>query len=414
MSNLAHALRDADWLNARRAHAYLVILAVISAFVAAAYVSLSHRGLDPSGKALGTDFASFWTASQLALEQRPDAAWRMDAHGAAQVARFGTQAGYAAFFYPPPFLLACLPLAMLDYPIALLLWLIVTGAAYTAMARAWLGPSFGLLPILAFPAVLVNAGHGQNGFLTAALLGGAISCNRRHPWLSGVLIGALIIKPHLAVLAPVFLILTRNGRGLAAAATTAIGLSALSWLAFGSAAWSQFIATSSIAGQTLEQDLIGYAKMQSVFAGARLIGAPLMLAWFLQAAAAIGAVAILWRIRQAEATLLGAAFVCATLLTTPFLLDYDLTVLAVPLAVLLRAGSEGHEGFRSWERLALGVGFILPLVARPMGTLICLPMTPFVVAALLSLLLARATTRVRAPVMAHPWQRSLTGVSSPN
>jgi alpha-1,2-mannosyltransferase len=139
-----------------------------------------------------------------------------------------------------------------------------------------------------------------------------------------------------------------------------------------------------------------------------------MLAWFLQAAAAIGAVAILWRIRQAEATLLGAAFVCATLLTTPFLLDYDLTVLAVPLAVLLRAGSEGHEGFRSWERLALGVGFILPLVARPMGTLICLPMTPFVVAALLSLLLARATTRVRAPVMAHPWQRSLTGVSSPN
>jgi hypothetical protein len=52
----------------------------------------------------------------------------------------------------------------------------------------------------AFPAVFVNIGHGQNGFLTAALLGSALLSLDRRPWLAGALIGLLAYKPQFGVL----------------------------------------------------------------------------------------------------------------------------------------------------------------------------------------------------------------------
>jgi hypothetical protein len=45
------------------------------------------------------------------------------------------------------------------------------------------------------PAAFIIIGHGQNGFLTAALLGGALHLLDRRPWLAGLLIGGLAYKP---------------------------------------------------------------------------------------------------------------------------------------------------------------------------------------------------------------------------
>lgn len=52
-----------------------------------------------------------------------------------------------------------------------------------------------LLLAVAFPAVLINIRHGQNGFLTAALLGGALAVLERRPLLAGILFGLLAYKP---------------------------------------------------------------------------------------------------------------------------------------------------------------------------------------------------------------------------
>ena len=128
-------IRVADWFGAERARVYLWILAGLSAVAAAVYLGLSSPLLDPLGKALGTDFASFWTASQLALAGPASAPWDVGAHRAAQAALFGEGAGYAAFFYPPPYLLVCLPLALLPYAVSLAGWLAVTGAAWIAVVR---------------------------------------------------------------------------------------------------------------------------------------------------------------------------------------------------------------------------------------------------------------------------------------
>ncbi|HYD28673.1 glycosyltransferase family 87 protein [Brevundimonas sp.] len=382
-------IRTADWFGAERARAYALILGAASALIAMTYLGLSSGLLDPLGKALGTDFASFWTASQLALAGPASAPWDVEAHRAAQAALFGERAGYAAFFYPPPYLLLCLPLALAPYLVSLALWLVATGAAWVAVVRRWLGPDGGWLPILAFPAVLVNAGHGQNGFLTAALFGAAALTAQRRPWLAGALFGALVIKPHLALLVPLFLILTANWRAFFAAGLTAVGLCLVSLLAFGPDAWRGFLDTTGLARAALEQDLVGYARMQSAYAGARLLGADGGLAWAVQAAAMAAAVAALWITRRAADAARGAVLAGATLLATPFLLDYDLTLLAIPLAWLFREAM--RDGFRPWEKLALVGAFILPLVARPLALGAGLPVAPLVILALLILVVRRAT-----------------------
>jgi hypothetical protein len=103
--------------------------------------------------------------------------------------------GYLAFFYPPFFLLLCAGVALLNYLPALILWLTATCAGYAAALRAMLpqdlrqqGVRLWVL-FLGYPAVLVNAGFGQNG--SAGLLGGAAVRLERRPELAGFCLGCL-------------------------------------------------------------------------------------------------------------------------------------------------------------------------------------------------------------------------------
>ena len=89
------------------------------------------------------------------------------------------------------------------------MWLTVSGLAFYRMLRGYL-PSLNSVMFLAFPAVFLNAAHGQNGFLSAALLGGGLLIMDRRPLLAGVCFGAMAFKPHLALAIPFALIFARR------------------------------------------------------------------------------------------------------------------------------------------------------------------------------------------------------------
>ena len=76
----------------------------------------------------------------------------------------------------------------------------------------------------------------------------------------------------------------------------------------------------------------------------------------------------MWRSR-AEYSLKAAALAAGTLLTTPYLFMYDMMVLAIPIAFLVRAGLEG--GFRRYELPALGCALALMVsftfLGQPVG-----------------------------------------------
>ena len=110
---------------------------------------------------------------------------------------------------------------------------------------------------------------------------------------------------------------------------------------WGEAVWRGFFDATPLARATLERHLVGDEKMQSVFAAVRLLHGPLCLAYGAQAATALAAAAALFWLQRRDfrGSAKGRRSIAATLLASPFLLDYDLTLLAIPLAFRRAKGS---------------------------------------------------------------------------
>lgn len=391
ISEFIRPLSECEWLDASRARAYARVMLAIVLVGSIGWIALSSGGLDRQGKPIGTDFVGFYTASRFALAGRPELAYDIGAHWAAQRALFGPKLGYTAFFYPPPALIIYLPLALAPYFVSLTVWLTASGLAFYRVLRCYL-PSLDPVTFLAFPAVFVNAAHGQNGFLSAALLGGGLLLMDRRPRLAGLLFGAMAFKPHLALAIPFALIFARRWTTLAAAAVSTALFCFASLVAFGFSAWTNFFIDGSFARTALENNLIGDEKMQSVFAGVRLLHGSLAVAWVAQILTALSAVAgvFLLQRRAFRTSAEAPAVVCAGLLASPFVLDYDLTLLAIPLVWLFGQGT--RSTFLPYEKALMALAFTLPLISRVVAGALGLALAPLTIAALLLLILRRALT----------------------
>ncbi|MCR6658384.1 MAG: DUF2029 domain-containing protein [Asticcacaulis sp.] len=375
--------RDACWLDRKRIRAYTLILFAAQVIGFAVWVGLARSGLDPTGKPLGTDFMSFYAASKLVLAGHAAQVWNPYAHQAVQDAIFGRQLGFWAFFYPPAYLLVCAPLALLPYGASLSLWLAGTTAATVALARHWLRQQtplvIGLIPLLAFPALWINIGNGQNAALTTALfLGGCLWLDRR-PFVAGLILGLLVIKPQLGLALPFVLAASGRWKTFAGAAVGAAGLSLGAWGLVGTDGYVNFLHNSELARRTLETGLVSPGRMQSLFAALRLWNLPLWLAYGAQIVLALGVIAsacLIIRRYRPDCFGLSALMVSATLLMSPFMLDYDLLLSAIPLGWLVMSGLK--DGFRSWEKVMALVVFVLPLFARSLALNLHLPLAPLV------------------------------------
>jgi hypothetical protein len=357
--------------------------------------------MDTLGRPLGTDFASFWTAARLALRLGGAAAYDTQRHAAEQMAAF-PQTGapvYYAFFYPPPFLLVCLWTGLLPYLVALVAWLVAGFVLLLASIRRLLPTAWpwrwAAVALAGFPGVLQNALSGQNGCLSAACFGGAAVLAARRPFWAGACLGLLVCKPHLLIAAPVVLLAARRWVAIAGGMGSAAILAVASWLAFGSAAWTGFLAGVPQARETLEQGLVAPEKMDSAFAALRLLGGSIPIAYAVQGlvtAAVLALLAVAAARRpglQTETVLLAAG----AMLCSPFLLDYDLVCLAVPLAWLL---ARAQSRFLAWEKAVMVSAYAIPLLARQLATHASLPLAPIVVALLFWAVLRRVPARSSA------------------
>lgn len=394
-------LIEARWVTKERLTAYPRIFLAVFTAAALAWIALGEGPIDPGGKPFGTDFLSFWASSSLALDGSPAAAYDFDEHAAAEAAAIGRDGlPYYSWHYPPIYLLLILPLALLPYLWSLAAWLAATFAAYFMVARRIAGERETMWLLVAFPAVFVNLGHGQNGFLTAALLGGALLMLDRRPWLAGILIGLLTFKPQLGVLLPLVLMASGRWRTFAAASLTALALVGASIGAFGMETWLAFLDNVPMASAVMEDGIVGWHKMLSAFAAVRLVGGGVGAAYAIHglvAAAAVAAVLWIWR-RPADLPVKGSALVCATLLVTPFALDYDLMLLALPIGWLVTEGR--RHGFMPWEGAVLAMAWLLPLISRTITEATMVPLSPIMIGALLGLIVRRVAVNYRAPALA--------------
>jgi alpha-1,2-mannosyltransferase len=405
-------LRSGRWLTADRTRAYSLILLGLYAIAIVGWIALSDGLIDRNGKPIGTDFSSFYAAGSLVLDGRAGDVYDMAAHFAREQQIFGAATPYYGWLYPPIFLLVATPLALMPYPLALIAWQGATFALYLAVIAAILrkprrdgGAIAHLwLPVAAaFPAVFINLGHGQNGFLTAGLLGAALVALPRRPVLSGILFGLLAYKPQFGLLIPFALLAAGQWRTMIAAGGTVIALAGVAALAFGPDLWWSFAASTETSRKLLlEQGDVGFEKLQSVFAAIRMWGGGLSLAYAVQGAASLAAicgVAWMWR-TSVDRDLKAALLIVATLLGSPHVLDYDLTILGPAMAFIVASSCAG--GFRDYDVSLVAAAWIAPLLARGVAGATGIPIGLITIVMLYALVMRRATKARTGSSIASP------------
>ena len=86
-----------------------------------------------------------------------------------------------------------------------------------------------------------------------------------------------------------------------------------------------------------------------------------------------------------------AAVCAAAMLSTPYVLDYDLVVLGLGAAFLVADGLE--RGFLPWEKSLLALVWISPLVGRTLAEAASLPLGQLGIVVLLALAVRRTLAR---------------------
>lgn len=384
MTHIWQGLRSGAWLTASRARGYGLILLAICALVMAGWIAAADGLIDRNGRPIGTDFSNVYAAGQLTWQGRAADAYQPALQHAAEQAAFGgREVPFYGWHYPPFFFAVAVLVAALPYAWGLAIWVAASLAAYLAAIRAILPAPQTMLLAAAFPGVFVNIGHGQNGFLTAALLGGALHLIDRRPLVSGVLIGLLAYKPQFGVLIPIALLAGGRWRSIGAAIATVAALVAISFATLGSGVWHAFADSMNFTQVVvLEQGGTGWEKIQSIFSAARMWGASVQLAYALQVALLMSLAATLAWLWHSDAAfeLKASALATASLLATPYVLDYDLVVLAVAIAFFARHGL--IRGFRDFEISLLAAAWIVPLLSRGLAGVSGIPLGLMVLLAL--------------------------------
>lgn len=323
----------------------------------------TRHGIQPNSIPLGSDFLALWSAARLALEGTPALAYAdralFDVHRIAIPA----VNKICYWFYPPVYQLMGLPFGALPYFVALPVYLLLTLGFYLRVA--WkLRPGWDtMLMVGAFQGTWLCLLSGQNGFLSAALMGSGLLLFNQHPGRAGAIWGVLVYKPQLALALPLALLTQGKSslRSILSAAATGVGLVLLSLLVLGPETWQAFLATAARPLEFLKTGTLPLDHMISTYAALRLIGVPHDLALGGQALFALPALAalvLLWRNPLASPARKGAGLIWGTLLTTPHLFQYELPMMGLGLLLLWREAE--RTGWRKGEMAFLFLAWLSP------------------------------------------------------
>jgi hypothetical protein len=378
--------------------AYSRVIIIIYFVVLSGLVIFGDGLIDAVGKPIGTDFLAFYAGSHLALMNDAAAAYDSERIRAVEAAVIGIEPPPLYWLYPPTYFLFVFPLAQFPYLVALAGWVMVTGMTYLFVIRkTFPGPvTVGLT--LAFPGTLQNLLQGQNGFLSGALLGGGLLLAQRQPFIGGMILGLMSFKPHLAALIPIALIAGRQWRALLGAITGGCALIAISIFAFGWEIWETYVQKMLFAGQLLEGGGAPLFKVPTTFSFARMLGLDLDIARGMQAVVSFTMVLVvvwIWSRPKIEWSLKAAALATSCLLFTPSAYDYDLAILAIPIA--WTAHHIAFAGRNSTHEWILVFVWVMPLVFPILSAMTNVQVGPFMLAAFLCTIVVRA----RQDVLRH-------------
>lgn len=288
------------------------------------------------------DFDAFHIVAERVWRGDLDLVYRFESFMKLQDAVAGGATSFMPWTYPPQFDLLLAPLAFLPLGVAYLLFTAATLALYLVTLRAIAGRDFALALIIMFPALAITLACGQNGFLTGALIG--LFClnvqKRQIPTnqvLAGLALGAMVIKPHLAIAAAVYLLATRRWTAIAAAAMVVLASSLVCTLVFGPSIWAAMLGSIRESAGFLEQGFYPLHRMISGYAALYMAHVPATGAfWGQLAVAGLALVAVVLAVTRGPsvASALGVTAMVSVMIS-PYAYDYDLPMVGIGLVLLL-------------------------------------------------------------------------------
>jgi len=300
--------------------------------------------------AVRNDFRLAYGAALVGIRNGYSRLYDLDAQRAA-IESLGPSFNPQPFISPPPLAWLVTPLVLLPFGVALVIWTVLLLAA---LGWTWylVAPSGGLakfahlaLLLGVFP-VAFGVMVGQPGALVAAAVATAWWLMRReHPVWAGLALSLVVLKPQMAFLVPICLLVSGHARTFGAwfAASLVIGLVALLLLGpDGVARYRDLLAQT----QTPAWDI---TRRYSI-SGPIGLGPLLNMTQVVVVAIAVIAA---WRHRHDGPEIPIAVGIVGSLLATPYLGFQDFVMLVVAGWLVVRAGAN------AWQVALLVVGYAL-------------------------------------------------------
>jgi arabinofuranan 3-O-arabinosyltransferase len=351
-------------------------LGVIAAYAIALTWRLVHGQwiILPDGRLRCVDFGWMWLSGRFAVSGNSAKIFDYPSFSAAQITLFGHDncPFITPYVYPPIYLFTNYPLGFMPYFIAFVLWILFTLLLYGTAVYTIIPRRVAVIAAMCPYCVAVNADFGHNGFITAALIGFSLAFLERRPWLSGIFLGLLSYKPHIGVLFPLAFLASRNWRALASATLAAVILGIGAAFAFGSEGWVSFLHTLLNRQSTLSPDSAVPLALHSVFGLLRWVETSGRVSWgghIIVAAIVALTVCVVWA-KPIPFSLKAAVLCIGSAMVPPYILFYDLCILTIAVAFLVRDGVS--RGFLPGERTVILICFAaLFLVQVPIGPVVC-------------------------------------------
>jgi hypothetical protein len=314
---------------------------------------------------IGNDFILPYSAALLALDGTPEKAFDYGVlHKTERRGSKDPALGLIPWAYPPFYQLMLMPLGGLDYITAYRVFVLLTLALLAIIAWHIAPHRYTPLLLLIFPAVVFCAAKGQNGNLSAALIGAGLLLLKRRPIASGIAFGLMAYKPHLAVVIPFCLLAGRHYRALISTALTALATVLISVVALGGKPLIAFLLhIAPQAGVVFDHPLADlWQRMPTVMVLMLQMTGNQMYAWIAQnIVAVISLAAVVWIWRQSHSReWKSLALVASIPLATPYFFDYDMVIFVLPLFFLL--WEQSTSGFTYSRALIMATLWLVPPV----------------------------------------------------
>ena len=280
-----------------------------------------------------------------------------------------TIAQLARYVSPPPLAWLVTPLALLPYQIAYWLW---SALLLAALLLAWhlAAPGTGrprvifLVAAVGWLPIIYGLQLGQPALLVAA---GVAACyallKRGRDIEAGAVLGVLVLKPQLALLVPVVLLVSGRWRAFASSVVVLAVITAASVLALGASGATDYVDRLSFATTIPENQAQTLAGWIHNLQAARLVQG-LIAAW---------TVVVAYRLRRRGPAVVLAVALIGGLAASPYVHYDDLAMLGLACLLFLRAARGrwviayaialfiAAEGFPVWQAGPVLAGELLAL-----------------------------------------------------